>query len=421
MKTTQLVIPAALVVTGLAGFLAGRATQQPTAGTSAEETQGPAATRASRSQINSVVESAGNSRDARPGERIATLSQSRRLARLEDIVRSENPLERGQSLLAFLDQLDPGDFEEIVHHFRSLGITESRFGEYALMLSAWAKHDPLTALAYAKENTGNRFATDTILTTWASLDPLSAIRWAEQNHTGDGANPYMAGIIRGIAADDPELASSLLTAMPRSRERGEALDALLPHLLAQGGDATRAWIANLDDDALRNGAMMRAAERLAEGDPAGTVSWLLENPGEATQRRMDDVYNVWVRNDAQAAQASLATLPAGEARSNALRGMVSGIGSSDPSTAISLMDRYPQDVTDRVVHSFVWSSFWNHPEMALGQVTRLDNEGQQNHLYRRLLDQWIERDPGAAQGWIRSNPLPAPVLEHLERRAEPRS
>jgi hypothetical protein len=417
MKTSKLVLPAALVVTGLAGFLAGRATHAPTPAVEAGESRGPAATRASRDSMKSAAESAAASRETRSGVRSATISPSRRLARIEEIVRGENPLERGQSLLAFLEQLGPGDFEEVVDHFRSLGITESRFGEYAMMLSAWAKNDPLAAIAYAKEHTGNRFAIDTILTTWSSLDPLAAIRWVESDHTGEGANPHMAGIIRGIAADDPDLATSLLTSMPRSRERGEALDALLPHLLAQGDDATRAWIAGLSDDALRNGAMMRVADRLAAGDPAGTVAWLLENPSEATQRRMDDVYSTWVRNDPQAAQASLATLPAGDVRSNALRGLVSGLAASDPSMAVSLMDRNSGDVNDRVVQSFIWNSFWTHPATAVGQIGRITNEGHQNHLYRRLLDQWMERDPNSAQSWIRSNTLPAPVLEHLQRRA----
>ena len=187
-----------------------------------------------------------------------------RLARLEGIVRGENPLDRNRALLAFIDQLAPEDFQEAVEHFRSLGITENRFGEYSLLLSAWAKTDPLAALGYAREKTRGNFATNTILTSWASIDPQSAIRWAEANHTGDEANPFMAGVIRGIAGTDPELATSLLTSMPRSTERGEALDAVLPYLLAKGNDAARAWIENIKRrgapqrrDAARGGSFRR--------------------------------------------------------------------------------------------------------------------------------------------------------------------
>ena len=64
------------------------------------------------------------------------------------------------------------------------------------------------------------------------------------------------------------------------------------------------------------------SQQLAASDPAGTVSWLLANPGEAAQRRMDDVYSAWAKNDKDAALTSFASLPAGDLRSNALRGIV---------------------------------------------------------------------------------------------------
>ncbi len=129
-----------------------------------------------------------------------------------------------------------------------------------MLLTAWSQHDPTAALAYAQANSRSGFAATTILSSWAATDPEAAIRWAQANHTGTDANPYLAGIIRTLGATDPARASGLLTGMPRSQERGEALDAMLPHLLAQGADATRAWISALTDDSLRNGSMMRAAD-----------------------------------------------------------------------------------------------------------------------------------------------------------------
>ena len=342
--------------------------------------------------------------------------QTERLAKLESIVRGENPLDRNRALLAFIDQLGPGDFESAVAHFRSLGITESRFGEYSLLLSAWAKADPMAALAYAKENTGNRFATNTILTTWASADPEAAVRWAEANHDGDGANPYMAGIIRAIAGTDPARATQLLTSMPRSQERGEALDAMLPHLLSQGGDATRAWIDGITDEALRGGAMMRVADQLAATDPAGTAAWLMANPGEATQRRMDDVYSTWAQKDEQAAMSSLAALPAGENRTNALRGVVSSIAVRDPKAAVSVLDRFPNDVNDRVVQNVVWHSFGNDPSIAVNQIARIADEGERERMYRRTLEAWMDRDSAAALAWMKTNPVPASVQERINRK-----
>lgn len=412
MKIPHPTLLAALVVVGAGAFMAGRVSS-PDSKQSA--TDSPESTRASRSSsIPLSSESAAERmRRTRENDRRSE-SAAERLTRLESIVRGENPLDRSRAMLAFIDQLSPGDFEAAVEHFRSLGMTEDRMGEYGMLLSAWAKVDPLSALAYAKENTRSRFATDTILTTWASMDPDAAIRWAEANHTGDGPNPNLVGVIRGIAATDPQRATQLLTGMPKSVERGQALDAMMPYLLAQGNDATRTWIAAISDDSLRNGAMMRAAERMAATDPAGTVAWLIANPGEATNRTMDDVYSTWARTDEQAAMRSLATLPAGEVRSDALRGLVTSAAVSDPAKAISLMDRFPSDVDYGVVRNFIWHSFGNDPAMAVNQITRIADAGQREQMYLRTVSRWIERDPTAAGAWMQGNALPPSVQQKLQ-------
>lgn len=419
MKTQKYAIYAALLVTGAAGFMIGRNSKPDQA--ASDEAAGPSATRSNRASQASSPDSTrtGSTRESRTSNRTSLQTAAARLARLESIVRGENPLDRNRALLAFIDQLGPEDFQEAVEHFRSLGITEGRFGEYALLLSAWAKTDPMSALNYARENTRGGFATNTILTTWASIDPQSAIRWAETHHTGEEANPFMAGVIRGIAGTDPQLATTLLTGMPRSRERGEALDAVLPYLLAQGNDAARAWIDNISDPALRSGAMQRVADRLAASDPAGTAAWLLANPGEATQRRMDDVYSTWARQDERAAMASLETLPSGENRSNALRGILNSMAENEPAKAVALMDRYPSDLNDRVVQDFVWSSYRSHPAVAVNQIARISNTGFRDHMYRRTLGRWLEREPAAATAWINSNPLPQPVMDHIQRQHNP--
>lgn len=427
MKSTSFTTIAALLVFGIGGFMAGRiSSPDDTAdGASAEERSSARAGRLTGTGGGDAAEATRRSARAERPERTSRKAgdgaESDRKARLEAIVRGENALDRNRALLAFIDQLGPGEFEEAVAHFRSLGITDGRFSEYAMLLTAWAQADPIAALDYAKANTRGGFATGTILSAWASNDPEGAIRWAESTHEGEEANPYFAGIIRSLAATDPNRASQLLTSMPRSVERGEALDAFLPQLVAKGGDATKAWIDGLSDDALRSGAMMRVADRLAATDPAGTAAWLMASQNEATQRRVDDVYNTWANQDQQAALASMAALPPGENRSNALRGLVTSIASRDPREAVSMMDRFSGDVTDRVVQHFIWQSFGSDPSVAVNQIARIGDEGDRERMYNRTLEAWIERDETAAMAWIQRNPLPAPVQERINRQLIERS
>ena len=410
MNRKPILTAAVFLITALAAFEAGRITRPPQSDTAADEKP---AERASRPQRNDAASPQASARGERQAS--AATSPAERLARLESIVRGENPYERNRALLAFLDRLAPGDFEGVVDHFRALGVTEERLGEYGLILAAWAKVDPLAALAYAKAKTDNPFAARAILTSWATEDAAAAIRWAQNNYQGDGANPWLIGVIRGIAATDIEGASNLLKSMPRSVERGEALDAFLPHLLAKGNESTRTWIASIDDDALRSGAMMRAAEAMAKTDPAGTVAWLMENPGEALDRRLDDVFGIWAKQDEAAARSALNTLPTGEIRSDALRGVVTRLALSEPAEGAALMDQYPDEVNDRTVRSFIWHSFGKDPAAALGEVSRIGDEDRRNEMYRRAMGAWMRRDTTAAKAWLNSNPLPESVTRSLSQ------
>lgn len=423
MKITPPTALAALVLIGAGGFMAGRVSS-PAASRSADA---PQETRTASRNASSRAAAAGGAADGRTGSfgsrssRGGQAGDEERLAKLLTTLKGENAMERNRALLAFIDQLGPGDFEEVVAQFRGLGITEERMGEYSLLLTAWAEADPVAALDYASKNTGNSFARDTILTTWAANNPQAAIQWAKANYAADpgsdaNQNPYFAAIIRGLAATDSTAATDLLTTMPLSQERGKALDFLLPHLLQQGSTATLDWINALADDNLKSGAMTRAAESLARTDPAGTAAWLLANPGEATQRRMDDVYSVWASADTGAAISALAALPAGENRSNALRGVVNTMASDNPQAALNLLNRYPNDVTDQVLQQFVRRSVDSDPNTAVSQIGRIGDAREREQAYRRTLDRWYDRDPSAALGWAQGHDIPDSVRAHLSRR-----
>jgi hypothetical protein len=421
LRSTTTTTLAAAIAIGTAGFFIGKLSS-PDAhpASAAADVQTPTTRSSTRASNASGHSSPHASRQARQdGARDAASKDHGKdaLLRLESIIRGDNALDRNRALLAYIDQLAPGDFEAAIARFRSLGLTDSRSSEYAMLLTAWSQADPLAALTYAKDNTSGGFATNTILASWTATDPEAAIRWAEANHTGTGANPYLAGIIRTLGATDPARASALLTGMPRSVERGEALDAMLPHLLTQGTDSTRSWISALSDDSLRNGAMMRVAEQLAQTDPKATADWLLANPGEATTKRLDDVIGTWAASNAKAALAYFEALPKGDARSNALRGVVSAIASQDAGSAAKMIDRYASDVNDGTLRSFVWHSFGSNPSLALNYIGRISNPGEQDRMYSRTLDNWLSRDPASAQAWIQRNALPENVLQHLQNNA----
>lgn len=358
----------------------------------------------------------GASQEARSRSRNMPVEE--KLVKMEAIMRGENPLDRSRALLELIDQLAPGEFETVIAQFRALGITQNRLGEYSMLLSAWAKVDPLAALEYARANTQGGYASTTILSTWASMDPDAALRWAESNHDGNGANPFLTGVIRGIAERDLPRATQLLEGMPYGEQRAEALAGMMQHILKQGPEASRDWITAIGDERLRSGAIMRMAEPMADIDPKGTADWLVKNPGEASDRRLDDVYERWAGKDLDAALTSINSLPAGAQRSNALGGVVSIEASRDPKAALALLDRYPADVNDGVLRDFVRNAATKDPEIAANTISRMTDAGQRTSAYQRMLWRWLETDMPKAQAFIQANQLPEAVTKMATRRIQ---
>jgi hypothetical protein len=189
--------------------------------------------------------------------------------------------------------------------------------------------------------------------------------------------------------------------------------------LKDGPEAAKSWFAGLSDPRLRDGATARFAEEMAKADPAGTASWLLANLGEASTRSVDEVFEEWAKTDKDAAMASFSQLPEGDARSRALRGLVTVEARNDPQAAAALMNRHSADVDDRMVFHFVWNSFDKAPAVAAGQIALIEDEGSRNRMYQRALGSWLENDQAAAQRWIDSANLPEAVVKSLAKRNQP--
>lgn len=415
MKWNATSAGAACLAVGIGGFLAGKLTNDSPKPPSEAEQLLSRADQVSSSRSTADQGDSQNRRLSANRSRVAGERSSfdERLVKMEDIIRGENALDRGRAMLSWIDSLAPEEFEAAVDRFRSLGLTEARMGEYSMLLTAWAELDPTAALAYTQENTGGGMATGTVLTAWASRDPEAAIAWANANHKGDDPNPFMVGIIRGLVESNPARATELLEGLPFSRERGDALAAMMPHLMQMGNEGAKDWIANIKDERLRDGAVARFADQMAKNDPAGTAKWLLDNPGNAANRSIHNVYGEWWKQDKTAALSQFEKLPEGEARSRALSGLVITESRENPAAAAKLLNQFPADRSDRLVQHFVWTSFREAPEIAIGEISSIQNEGDRNRTYQRTLNHWLGRDPQAAQSWINSANLPDQIIQRL--------
>lgn len=417
---------AAVAACSAAGFMVGRIGSESSqeAAISPDTSMGPGGFNKrgamSGSNLGPRASMQSSARDVSPrGQRgVSGLPAGDPVALMESIVNNPDPLERAEQWLRFVKGLDPVDIGDVVASFRGKGLASANLSEYSMLLSTWAKHDPLAALDYASENTGSPFARQAILTTWATTDPIAAMRWAEDNHEGNEANPWMVGVIRGIAASDPERATQLMNSMPYSRERGDALSAVMGHYLKQGPDTARAWALGIEDERLRAGAISRIADNLARIDPKGTADWLLANPGEGASRAMDDVMERMAEQDTQAALSYFQSINDPALKSSALEGITDQLAAKDPQASLALMDANPELVTDDVVQEFVWSARREDPALAANNIARIQDAGDRNRTYRRYMWGWMRDDMDGAMNWVNQTELPEDVRRTVNSIAE---
>lgn len=417
MKSSIPLAAAAVIIASAGAFIAGRASA-PNDEAQAKDTVSSIPDRPTRgsSGQNSAGSASGNRLRANQNSGLADSPAA--VAEMKRIMETVDPLARAQAWLDFINTLEPDQYEGVVADFRDSGFTRENMNEYAMLLTAWAKNDPLEALDYAQANTGSPFARNTILATWVASDPEAAISWANSNYDGDKANPYMVGVIRGLAQYDPTRASELLATMPYSEERGNALGAILPHIMSQGGDAAKNWATSIEDDRLRDGAIRRVSEQLAKSDPRGTAEWLTSNGGDAANGAIDNVMGVWTKEDSSSAIAHFEGMASGQLRTNALRGISNQIAMENPREAANFLDSHANDADDNAYRQFVWHSFRDDPAIAADYIARIGNEGERDQMYRRTLEGWMRQDFDGASQWIGSAQLPDNVAKHLEGRMQ---
>ena len=408
MKSKSIIISAAWLLSLTIAYLVGAKI------TSSEQVSADTGDKTAAARPSYRAQASASSSSAR--NKTASRGSVRAGAQLDvtSIMRQNNPIERVNNLLALISRLGPDDFAQVVADFRASGLTRERMGEYSMLLHAWAKEDPLGALDYAEKNTSSPFARQSILASWAADNPSAALQWAETHHEGEGANPWFIGIIRGVVNADPRRASEIMAMMPYSRERGEALQTIIPHIARQGQEKAVAWLNAITDERLRNGATAYLAKRLASENPEATATWAtsITDP-EARSRAIGEVADEWAEKDVASAVAWTETLRGNE-KARAASELIGEFAREDAGKASQWLDTLSgSDGYERVAHGFIWSTAREHPELALSKVPTLEQPKSQARYYQRILQNWHRNDAAAAQAWMTSNN----ISEEIQRRA----
>lgn len=335
-------------------------------------------------------------------------------ARLGEINRLGDPLERQAALMDLIARLGPDEFAAFAEQYRSMEHFGNTRDEFDMILRGWAKADPLAALDYTTKLPHSREQTSVVLTSWAANDAAAAEKWAVDHFKGDGPNPWMAAVIRGIAAYDVAQASKLAAAMPKSEERGQAMDSIARALLVQGADVAMAYPATIQDPVLKAGFVSMIADRLADRNPDQAATWLASmNDPDAQTRGARHVAEALAQQDVSKAAQWVRKLSP-EAQAEAARGVIVPMSRNDiPGTAkwVSTLNGIPN--YDSVVEEYVWSCDYRSPEQSAAWIQGIADPEQRTRLYHRMLGEWAKRDAAAVKNWVANNTVPPSVAKRF--------
>jgi len=311
---------------------------------------------------------------------------------------------RLQAILAMTDRLGSDGFTRLLGDMQQSGWDVAYRNEYLLVLSAWAERDPLAAATHVHEMDGESDLKSAVMAAWSAIDPESAERWARNMADAGTANPWLVGVIEGIAAADVERARSLIEDIPRGRELNRALDATLGHVYLHGSQAAAEWINGIDDEHIQQNSAEWLAERMAIRDPEAVTAWIssLENV-DAQRKAAEELAGRYASQNLIAAKSWVATLPE-EARVKAAEGVVDHLARQDPAAAFHWSTELgggPE--LDGVRRDIVRRGFERDPAAALTIALHLEDHRDRERFTARYLQRWIETDPAAASGWLNDN------------------
>ena len=324
--------------------------------------------------------------------------------------------DRQRALMDFYDTLAPDQFAAVADEFQKLHHYGNTGTEMELLFQAWAKADPTAALAYIDENPETARNRGEVLVTWATNDAAGAEKWALDKHEGDGPNPYMASVVKGIASYDIANASRLTASMPMSRERGQAIDAMAKALLMSGKEAAFAFPDTIKDEFLKGGYVLLISQNLAQQDPQGAADWVaaMDN-GNVQERAAGNIADRLARVDVRKAADFVNSLQP-EAKANAAAATIPAMSQDDiAGTARWVSTLAGTPGYDRVVESFVWSCDQRAPEQSAAWISGISDANQQARLYNRMLGDWAKRDAGAVRSWVAENDVPDNIRKRFSR------
>ena len=322
-----------------------------------------------------------------------------------DVLSQNDPIDRTAAFLALLRRLDRTNAYELLDAFEQGEFGFDRGREYGLFLYAWGQVDGPAAAKHLQEKGGNGWDRmrdmQGVMSGWATRDPDGAVAWARENWKGE-ENPYLVGVINGLAKSDLARATALAESLPYGRVRGQAADILVDGHLQKGEQAAMDWAESLTDEKLRAGIIQRVGLKVGQKDPALASDWVLAHTAaEKKSETVAMIMDSWGRMD----PASAATWVEGQsdpALKSESTARLTGVWARRDAEAAGqwLSKQTPGPALDPALESYARAVRREDPAKALQWAGAITDTEKRRQSLERLMAEWTERDPDAARAFL---------------------
>jgi len=339
-------------------------------------------------------------------------------ARAREILTGSDPVRRIAELSALLPTLGPDAVPALVEAFDASPL-DGGDPELVLLGMWWARFDPAAANRWTSTDWRAQFGSviAAVFRGWAHSDPrealqlAGAVRFPVQRQLAldaalagwdESGRPGLIEAVRGLSGNDQQRFAEVL-----ARRR----------VVSLGAEGAIRWVDALEGPKFREMMALRvagAAAAVKDGAPL-VAAWAEPRIAAAADnsgypRRIG---TRWIKHDPAGAMAWLATLPAGNDRTDGVTETYRGWLIRDRAAAIAWAEKAEiQPWNEPAVAVYARAMVYERPKEALDLVARFSNQGLRETTTVAVARAWLENDREAATAWLEQSGLPEDVRRH---------
>tara|TARA_Y100000385_G_scaffold282622_1_gene337373 strand:- start:655 stop:1638 length:984 start_codon:yes stop_codon:yes gene_type:complete len=241
-----------------------------------------------------------------------------------------------------------------------------------------------------------------IATEWARQDSAGAMAWA-QSLEGRDQREAMRGIFSQAAKEDPAKAAGMLASITDEDAKRDAQNSIAREWGAKDWDGAQSWISGLPADQQAD-ATARAIRGLADEDPQLASTKISAIPeGDERDEAIESIARRWGQDDPAAAADWVMKSGSEEAQTDAIGRVVASWVGQDAEAAYAFIDEQPEGgVRDKAASSYVMSNQRGDVQQNLKLAETIGDERTRSWAIGMTAASWARKDKEAATDYVES-------------------